>query len=229
MNQRSLIIAVFGSSTTGTPEVAESLGAEIARRGHILLTGGNGEDPSAVKDRAIVGAKSVEGIWIGVEKEAPPPAHRLVGRSIQLRPGHGDRRNYIGASICDVAIAFSGGAGTDSEVAFCLAQGKSVVLLDSSFPFGHRLAHAKDRVRPASKQTPIDDKIALAFAKLDEMFISISPALPYNANLPLDSSPATVVSCTEAMVGPLRNGAYPSEIDLSLSDTYSAWLDGLKQ
>lgn len=128
------IIAVFGSK--GGLRLAEAIGHEVGRQNCILLTGGAGPVGKAVKNRALKGANSAanEGFlapWIGVSKPGehrPRPEHD-VRRSHLLEPGLGDERNYVEAVLCDVAIAIAGGAGTASEVGFCLALERPVALV----------------------------------------------------------------------------------------------------
>jgi hypothetical protein len=50
------IIAVFGSNLDDTPKFAKAVGAAIASRGHISLTGGTGKGDNTVKDQTIRGA-----------------------------------------------------------------------------------------------------------------------------------------------------------------------------
>ena len=60
------IIAVFGSNDDKAVAFAKRLGAAIAKREHILLTGGKGPGPRPVKASAIAGVGSSP--WIGVER-----------------------------------------------------------------------------------------------------------------------------------------------------------------
>ena len=127
------IIAVFGPSGPNTFSVtASSLGEQIATN-DILLTGGTGIPDKSVKEQAIVGGERAIGAgstgrWIGVPKVGNRTASPSHGRGFLLRTEYRNERNYINALLCDSAIALKGGPGTDSEVAFCLALGRPVVL-----------------------------------------------------------------------------------------------------
>jgi predicted Rossmann-fold nucleotide-binding protein len=128
------IIGVFGPSGPNTfSATASSLGQQIATN-HILLTGGTGIADESVKEQAIVGAErairaGAAGRWIGVPKGGDRTASPSREHGFLLRTEYRNERNYINALLCDSAIALKGGPGTDSEVAFCLVLGRSVVLL----------------------------------------------------------------------------------------------------
>ncbi len=132
------IIGVFGTNAAvGSIEnnLARAIGYKIVKQGEILLTGSNGNlgNEDKVKDAAIAGAKtaleeSAEGAWIGVAKRGGPNYTREQS-SFVVWTDLKDNRNYLEASLCDVAIALKGGDGTTSEVTFCLALDKPVVLV----------------------------------------------------------------------------------------------------
>jgi uncharacterized protein (TIGR00725 family) len=135
------IIGVFGSDAPKESIeniLARAIGAEIVKRGDILLTGSNG-DPGKedkVKEVAIAGAKEAvlegaEGAWIGVDPKTKSgvPTYTKGDHSFIIGTKLGDQRNYLEAALCDVAIALKGRDGTTSEVTFCLALNKPVVLI----------------------------------------------------------------------------------------------------
>jgi uncharacterized protein (TIGR00725 family) len=135
------IIGVFGSNAPKTSienKLAWAIGTEIMKRGAILLTGSNGNlsKKDKVKDVAAAGAaasvlKGAEGAWIGVDPETKgdTAAFSTGDRCCIIGTKLGNKRNYLEAALCDVAIAFKGKEGTTSEVTFCLALNKSVVLI----------------------------------------------------------------------------------------------------
>jgi hypothetical protein len=148
------VIAVFGGAKDDpTLDTAEQIGYEIGLSHAILLTGG--DDPRArdLKGRVLAGAcRARKGgamaPWIGVVREKPIPDPetgvdreqprrdpRFVddGLGLVLKPGGNHRRNYAEAEFCDAAIAFKGEDGTSSEVLFCLALGKPLVLVGDSW------------------------------------------------------------------------------------------------
>jgi predicted Rossmann-fold nucleotide-binding protein len=127
---RPPIVAVFGSKEN--LEIAEALGEAVARSGATLLTGGNTPNGDYVKNKAIAGAESVHGRWIGVHRHdcLRAPSYQEAKASLILEPGLGHRRNFLEACLCDVAIALEGGKGTISEVSACNFLRKPVVLID---------------------------------------------------------------------------------------------------
>lgn len=158
------VIAVFGGKLKPTLEPAWDIGRAIGMSGCILLTGGGAKPGKKyVKERAMDGARDAErhgghgwrlGV-LGVESARVHADER--GRQLIIEPNLGDGRNYLNAALSDAAIAFPGGNGTNSEVAFALALGRPVVLLgsdwDTSFPPGEDddarealIGSAKERV-----------------------------------------------------------------------------------
>lgn len=134
--ERRAIVAVFGGNGDHVDKdvlsFAEKLGGDITRRGHILLTGGDGPpDPSGegedeVKRRAIRGAQSRP--WIGVLQSGAID-HREEHSTFIVKSGLKHKRNYLEAFLCDVAVGLVGGPGTLSEVVFALSLGRPVVLI----------------------------------------------------------------------------------------------------
>jgi uncharacterized protein (TIGR00725 family) len=121
-----LIIAVFGGTDPDAINKARALGAIIAQRSHILLTGGTRPSTARVSESAIDGVRS--SAWVGVAR-----SNKIVtepwnsGLVIYTDLGH--KRNYLEAHLCDAAIGLSGGDGTVSEVTFSLALQRPVVLV----------------------------------------------------------------------------------------------------
>ena len=125
MNPR---IGVIGPSQT-TPEVlsdAEIVGAEIARRGAILICGGLG----GVMEAAARGAKSAGGLTVGILPGIDPnDANRHI--DIPIATGMGEARNVLVVRASDGLIAIAGGFGTLSEIGFALQTGKPLVGLNT--------------------------------------------------------------------------------------------------
>lgn len=118
------IVAVFGGNDKilikrcNLIERAKALGAEIASRRLIVLTGGTGPADKGVKGAAIDGAKGSP--WIGVDQTGTVrTSEQDTGIVISTDLGH--KRNYLEASLCDAAICLEGGEGTVSEATFALA------------------------------------------------------------------------------------------------------------
>lgn len=114
---RRKIIAVIGGSEPDLEslKIAQEVGALIAQRGAILITGGLG----GVMQAASQGAKDAEGLVIGIlptgDKQSANPYV-----DISIVTGMGEARNIIIARTCECAIAIDGKYGTLSEIAYCL-------------------------------------------------------------------------------------------------------------
>ncbi len=127
------VIAVFGGADDEIAlEAAEQIGYQIGLTQAILLTGGDDASAGDLKARVLAGALRARASgamapWIGVVRNNP--THVADGCSLVLTPGGNHRRNYVEADLCDAAIAFEGGAGTSSEVVFCIALGKPLILI----------------------------------------------------------------------------------------------------
>ncbi|MDO8879549.1 MAG: TIGR00725 family protein [Coriobacteriia bacterium] len=122
------VIGVMGS---GRPldgaafSLAHRLGAMIAGRGWVLLTGGRA---AGVMDAASRGAREVGGLVIGVLPDADG-SEASEHLDVAIRTGMGNARNVVNVLSSDVVIALPGGAGTLSEVALALVAGKTVIVL----------------------------------------------------------------------------------------------------
>jgi hypothetical protein len=93
-----------------------------------------------------------------VPKDGTRTASPSHGRGFLLKTKYQDERNYVNALLCDSAIALKGGAGTDSEVAFCLVLGRPVVLFGPGW-----IELERHLQQPASAGTAV-------IAMIDQMF-----------------------------------------------------------
>jgi SLOG cluster4 family len=139
-SRRRRIVGVIGGDNN--MRRGEELGREIARRGWILLTGGQVleravvEPIGAVKDASMLGADAAESEGNG------SVAARLVGiipsRTVRWRRPSARRlfldtglshnvRNVINGRTPDIVVAFGGGQGTLAEVAFAKAASREVI------------------------------------------------------------------------------------------------------
>jgi uncharacterized protein (TIGR00725 family) len=128
------IIAVFGGDDAKAVAFAKRLGAAIADRKQILLTGGKEAGPEAVKDSAIDGVGLSP--WIGVDRPRPRPEkddcyEKGAGFVIVSDLDH--KRNYLEAALCDAAIGLTGEEGTYSEVVFALSLHRPVALVGNGW------------------------------------------------------------------------------------------------
>ena len=126
---RKVIIGVMGvgeKATTDDLENAYQLGQMIAEEGWILLTGGR---KAGVMNAASIGAKSVNGLTIGI---LPGKDKREVSEAVDIAifTDMGNARNNINLLSSDVIIACGMGAGTASEITLALKSNKKVILLN---------------------------------------------------------------------------------------------------
>lgn len=126
--RRRLQILVIGyNEDSCTPEAREAayrVGAEIAKRGAVLVTGGLG----GVMEAASRGAQENGGITLSIipQKEideANPYSTVIVATGI------GHMRNFINVYSADGVIVVGGGAGTVTEIAAAYIEGKPIVSL----------------------------------------------------------------------------------------------------
>ncbi len=121
---RKKIVAVIGASEAEEMVLrdAEAVGAGIAERDALLISGGLG----GVMEAACRGAKQAGGTTIGIL----PGTERSDASSyvdIRIVTGLSQARNVIIARSCDAAVAISGKYGTLSEIAYCLMFGVPVI------------------------------------------------------------------------------------------------------
>jgi uncharacterized protein (TIGR00725 family) len=126
-----LQIGVIGAGQANAKErlVAEQVGAEIAKRGHILVCGGLG----GVMEAAAKGTKNGGGLTVGIlPGESKEDANQYIDVKIVSAMSHG--RNAIITRSADALIAVGGGSGTLSEIALGLKIGRPVILLQNAMP-----------------------------------------------------------------------------------------------
>jgi len=135
------IVGVMGSGhpiSEAERTVARHLGALIADRGWVLLTGGSA---SGVMDAASQGAHDAGGLVVGVLR-SDHGAEASAHLDVAIRTGMGEARNVINVLSSDVVIALPGGAGTLSEIALALKAEKTVIIL--GWDPGHALQSAHE-------------------------------------------------------------------------------------
>jgi uncharacterized protein (TIGR00725 family) len=125
---KRIIIGVMGPGSNATKldqENAYKLGQLIAQNGWVLLTGGR---CIGVMESAMKGAKSVDGLTIGI---LPDPNGKGMSEfvDIPIFTDLGNARNNVNVLSSDVVIACGIGLGTVSEITLALKNGKKVVLL----------------------------------------------------------------------------------------------------
>ncbi len=146
MAQRIIAVIGQGDCDAATFEVAREVGALLAKRGCVVVTGGLG----GVMEAASQGAAEAGGVVVGVLPGALPE-ERNAHVAIAIATGMGDARNAILANTAEAFIAVGGSYGTLSEIAFACKRKKPVISL-GSWAVDPSIAHARtpeDAVRLA--------------------------------------------------------------------------------
>ena len=147
-----MIIGVIGGSSCSQRDraLAEEVGREIARRGHVLICGGLG----GVMEAACKGAKSAGGVTIGIL-----PMSRIEDANsyvdYPIATGMGLARNIIIVHTASAVIAVDGKYGTLSEIAYASQLDVPLVGL-STWKVNPRMVHVR-----GSKEA-VDKAIELA-------------------------------------------------------------------
>ena len=123
-------VAVVGAGGPGVDAGvladAEAVGAELGRRGAVLVCGGRG----GVMEAACRGARSQGGTTLGIlPGDSRAEANAWV--SVAVATGLGELRNGLVVRSADALVAVGGEHGTLSEIALALKAGKHVVGLRS--------------------------------------------------------------------------------------------------
>lgn len=126
MPLRKIVLGVIGASHASAKAMvmAREVGAEIAKRGAILVCGGLGGVMEAASRGCAEEGGEVLGLLPGPDPELANP---YVTVAVPTNMGHA--RNVIIAHTADALIAIEGEHGTLSEIAISLKLGKPVVVL----------------------------------------------------------------------------------------------------
>jgi uncharacterized protein (TIGR00725 family) len=121
-------IAVVGPGRASEAELAaaETVGAEVAAAGAVLVCGGLG----GVMEAACRGARSRRGMTVGLL----PGLDRTDANGwveVAIPTGLGEARNALVVRAADVVIAIGGAWGTLSEIGLALKTGRRVIGLDT--------------------------------------------------------------------------------------------------
>jgi uncharacterized protein (TIGR00725 family) len=125
---RKIQILVIGHNTNGCNEehrkAAYETGSEIAKKGHVLITGGLG----GVMEAASKGAHDSKGLSVGI---IPQSDFSMANEycDIVIPSGMGLTRDFLNALSADGIIIIGGGSGTLSEVCAAYMHKKPMVAL----------------------------------------------------------------------------------------------------
>ena len=125
-NNRFIAVIGGGECSPQVAQLAEEVGREVARRGAILICGGQG----GVMEAACKGATSEGGITIGI---LPGDNRRAANPYVQIPivTGIGYARNVAVVKSAQAVIAVDGSYGTLSEIAHALQSGIPVIGLNT--------------------------------------------------------------------------------------------------
>ena len=127
---RQPTVAIIGTGRDAEPAVsnARKLGQLVAENGWVLITGGRN---AGVMKAANEGAKEVDGsLTIGILPNGDAEVSPAV--DVAIVTDTGEARNNVIVLSADVVIACGvDGAGTASEVALAINNGKHVILLNA--------------------------------------------------------------------------------------------------
>ena len=130
---------------------AYELGAEIAKHGWVVLSGGR---DSGVMDAVNRGAKDAQGLTLGI---LPDSDRSAVSSAVDIAvvTGMGSARNNINVLSSEVVVACGLGSGTASEIALALKAEKPVVLLGTGEKC-EQFFSSLDQEKVFVAKTPVD-------------------------------------------------------------------------
>ncbi len=111
------------SPVSSLVEICETLGAEIARRGHVLVTGGR----DGIMEAVSKGASEQGGFVIGILPKGDP-GNRYLDVGFDTGMDYGMRSVMIMYNV-DVVVSIGGNVGTGLELFSAYANSKPVILL----------------------------------------------------------------------------------------------------
>jgi uncharacterized protein (TIGR00725 family) len=150
---RRTVVGVMGAGEPSAPclAAARELGALLAARGWVVLTGGR---CAGIMAAACAGAKEITGsVTLGILPGSSGGENPDV--DIAVYTGMGEARNVINVLTSDVVVACGvEGPGTASEVALALRSGKPVILLGASQLARDFFQNVKCGARLLTAETP---------------------------------------------------------------------------
>ncbi|MGI0083129.1 MAG: TIGR00725 family protein [Nitrosopumilaceae archaeon] len=130
MTKKRQILVVGNNENGSTPElekVAYETGAEVAKSGSVLITGGLG----GVMRAACHGAKDADGLTVGIIPQNDPSfANEYC--DIVIPSGIGLARDFLNALSADGIIVIGGASGTLSEMCAAYMHKKPIVVIKNT-------------------------------------------------------------------------------------------------
>lgn len=158
-------IAVLGSRRRDLPreiyDLAESIGKEIAKRGHILFTGAS----TGVSEYACRGAKSINGLVVGISPYGSRQEIDSItyeNNDVIIFSGMGYKgRNILTVRSADGIIVINGGFGTLNEVTIAEDANKPIVALNNTNGCVDKLEDLFKELNPNYKKIHfVDDAVS---------------------------------------------------------------------
>ncbi len=149
-------IGIIGGSNTDDNHLrmAYRVGELLAARNAIVVCGGL----TGVMESAARGARSRGGISVGILPGRDPEVSNEF-LTVRLPTGFGYARNFLIVRASDALISIDGSNGTLSEAAFAIAEGKSVISLDS-----FKLIKSKEEEGECIEARSAEDAVDLALS-----------------------------------------------------------------
>lgn len=168
-------IALFGAADETLEKriykIAEDVGAEIAGRGHILITGA----AKGVSRYGAVGAHKKGGLVVGIS----PTLNSLDEKNsnvdlkhidVVLHTGFGYKgRNVLSVRASDAIIVVNGRFGTLSEIANAEGEGKPIVVIKNSGGCADIIADIFKKLHPDYKFFAVADSAKEAADLIEKM------------------------------------------------------------
>ncbi|MCF7815702.1 MAG: hypothetical protein K9M10_01270 [Candidatus Pacebacteria bacterium] len=144
---RKYQIGVMGSAqdlnySKEIEQLAEDIGLEIAKKGHIVVYGAE-KDYDSLSTAAARGAKKVNGLTVGVTYGKGKDIWDKEGNTdIIISTGieRGGGREFVLVNSCDAIIAISGGSGTLTELAIAYQADIPMVVMRGTGGWSDKLA-----------------------------------------------------------------------------------------
>jgi uncharacterized protein (TIGR00725 family) len=136
MPQRCLVVGAIGGDRQ--KDLGLKFGAEVAKRGWIVLSGGEVKDSDEIKNATMLGADGAAkrdgtvarlvGILpsTSVRWRRPSPRHLFLETGLPHNV-----RNLIDGVTPDVVVVFGGSRGTLAEAAFAMAAGRRLIFCNA--------------------------------------------------------------------------------------------------
>ncbi len=174
-----------GSAGDEVMRLARQVGAQVAKAGAVLVSGGTTGVMAAVSQ----GAREADGFVVGFLPDADY-SRASPDLDIAFPTGMGTMRNVLTARCCDALIMIGGGAGTLNELTIAYDFGTPVVVVEGSGGWA-------DRIRPVLVEGVwLDERRAVAIGFASSAVAAVDEALrraaePKSArSLPVHSGPA---------------------------------------